>query len=72
MRTQEEIDDDRSFLASIRYFALEKGDPTRYVDFDDARFARLAPAQHAAWKSLLIAKEQARILYEALPDYSHV
>lgn len=40
---------DKKFTKMVAYFWIEKGDPTRYCDWNDDRCRQLMPAFHAAW-----------------------
>jgi hypothetical protein len=54
--------DDAEFLRMVRYFYEEKGDPTRYVDWDEDRLEELRPAVYEAWHKFLRAKMTLRCL----------
>jgi hypothetical protein len=45
-------DDDSSFIRMVVYFWADKGDPTRYTDWDEARCKQLMPEFHRAWKKM--------------------
>jgi hypothetical protein len=48
---------DRVFLFMVAYFWSEKGDPTRYVDWDEERLRKLDPNFHHLWRNYLVFKK---------------
>jgi hypothetical protein len=53
-------DDDATFRRMVRYFYLEKGDPTRYVFWEAERCKRLMPAFYEAWEKSKIYERLAK------------
>lgn len=43
---------DQSFMRMVAYFWSEKGDPTRFIHWDEERCKRLMPEFLRAWKKL--------------------
>lgn len=57
--------DDQEFLHMVRYFYDAKGDPTRYTEWDEARFRRLAPVAWHLWLEYRMTK---RMLNTAMSE----
>lgn len=64
--------EDREFVRMVCYFWRNKGDPTRYVDWDPARCERLMPMFYRAWRDAeffeKVADRLARDAQEAAGD----
>jgi len=52
----DEEDDNSTFLSMCEYFYETKGDPTRYVDWNEERFKALRPNAHRTWVNLSVAE----------------
>lgn len=59
---------DDEFLRMVKYFYETKGDPTRYVDWNEDRFEELRPAAYEAWHRFLRAKMALRAHMADLED----
>ncbi len=64
--------DDAEFLRMVRYFYETKGDPTRFVDWDEDRLEDLRPAVYEAWHRFLRAKTTLRALMADIEDEEEV
>ncbi len=64
--------DDAEFLRMVRYFYETKGDPTRFVDWDEDRLEELRPAVYEAWRKFLRAKMRLRALMADIEDEEEV
>jgi len=47
---------DASFINTVAYFWREKGDPTRYVEWNEQRCRDLMPDFHFAWRTYEMAR----------------
>jgi hypothetical protein len=47
------MDDDAEFRRNVAYFWLEKGDPTRYVGWDEDRCSKVWPSFLLLFKNYL-------------------
>ncbi len=53
--------DDETFKKMIAYFWEEKGDPTRYVDWDAMRCSALLPEFYEMWTKYKVYRELADV-----------
>lgn len=51
-QTEDPENGDRDFIKMVAYFWQEKGDPTRYCDWDEERCKQLMPEFHHTWKKM--------------------
>lgn len=56
MEQRSDKPDDARFKSMVSYFWLEKGDPTRYVDWDETRCCAVWPEFLIAWHQYKAAK----------------
>lgn len=61
-------EDDKAFCRDVDYFWTEKGDPTRYVRWDEERCKRLMPEFHEAWRKARIYE---RLAHASLKGMRH-
>lgn len=58
---------DREFLDMCLYFLTEKGDPTRYTEWNESKFQHLAPRVYDWWRRREFAArrlaEEVRLLH---------
>jgi hypothetical protein len=66
MEVEEWEGSDEQFLLMCIYFLTEKGDPTRYTEWNEVRFRRLAPDVWLRWRDLKIAECNLRRAVESL------
>jgi hypothetical protein len=50
-------EEDKVFIRDVAYFWEDKGDPTRFSGWDEARAERLMPAFVLVWKQFKGARE---------------
>lgn len=54
------------FLLMVQYYWTEKGDPTRYSDWDDALVQKEFPVLWRAWSDYLAARNMLNIVIKGM------